>query len=407
MLCCQREGMHMRTSFSVAIGRALGAMNGRSSRRTRKALVIPPAVPGSLGDAAMIAASSRSLRAQGVEAVDLLYGQDWELDEKVDRHVAGERFFYRQSPLQLALLVSRLGDYSEIYFVGADVIDGAYNPISVNGRLFLLAEAARTGKKATILGASYNRNPEETTRRTLRSLPAAVTVCARDPLSRTRMEKALDRPVRQVADLAFLLAPRDEHPEAREAIAWIEARRAAGDQVIGLNANYIHAEKDPALPQALQRLVAELLRRELSILLIPHDTRSQRPDRKLLEEAVAATGADEKARIRMLPPVSPGVVRAVTPKLDLLATGRMHAAILGLSAGTPAFCFAYQDKFEGMFQLFELDGADLLSTPESLSRNPVQVAARIVDRLAEKESLRRHIAGRVRAVLELSRQNFL
>jgi len=393
--------------LAVSFGHALGKLLARNADAGEAALLIPPAIPGSLGDAAMLSVSARLLREHGIPTVDLLYGKQWPLDERVDRRIRAERFFYRQSPVQQSLLVARLHRYAQCHLIGADVIDGAYNPRSVNARLFLLAEAARMGKAATLLGASYNRQPEETTRQALRALPASVAICARDPVSRDRMECALDRPIRQVADLAFLLNPCADHPEAQRALHWIESRRRAGDRVIGLNANYLHAEKNPQIPAALERLVTGLLGQSLSILLLPHDTRSARPDRKLLEEATAAVAPEDRQRLHMLPPTSPGVVRAVAPALELIVTGRMHAAILGLSAATPPFCFAYQDKFEGLFRLFDLEDADLLATPASLARRPDAVVARIVARLKDLDALRRRISENLPAVIALSKANFV
>lgn len=393
-------------ALSAAIGRTLAHWRTQETL-TQGALIIPPAIPGSLGDAAMISASTTFLRNAGVSGVDLLYGKTWTLDEKIDRRVPGERFFYRQSRIQEALLLARLPRYEACYFIGADVIDGAYNPRSVNARLSLVAEAARLGKKATVLGASYNTHPETTTRETLRNLPASVTVCARDPVSRMRMESVLERPIRQVADLAFLLPPRAEHLLVQQAHDWIERRKAKGDQVIGVNANYLHAEKDAGIPPALKVFIQQLLRQPLSLVLIPHDTRSKRPDQRLLEEATAGLSAAERERIFMLPPVSPGVVRAVTPALDMLATGRMHTAILGLSGGTAPFNFAYQDKFEGLLQFFKLDQSGLLCTPKELTSDPVRVAEKFLHVLHDKETFQQHIQQYLPQVLTLARANFL
>lgn len=394
-------------SFSVSLGRALSSFRTNVMETERSVLIIPPAVPGSLGDAAMISASSHYLRAQGAAKVDLLYGKTWLLDEKIDRRISAERFFYKKSMLQQALLVSLLPGYSECYFIGADVIDGAYSPQSVSARISLLAEAARLGEKATLLGASYNKSPEETTKKALSELPASVTICARDPISRERMEEALNRPIRQVADLAFLLKPRLEDPIVHQAKNWIASRRTAGNQVIGLNANYLHAQKDPQILGALNILVQRLLRYDLSIMLIPHDTRSEMPDQKLLEQATAFVPARDRERIYMLPPESPGIVRAVMPELDMLATGRMHTAILSMSGGTPAFCFAYQDKFEGLLQFFDLEKSDLLSTPIELSAMPEIVADKIVAKLKEKNLFEEKIEDHIADVLVLARKNFL
>ncbi len=392
-------------ALSATIGRTLA--NWRSAETTeRRALIIPPAIPGSLGDAAMISASSAFLREAGMTKVDLLYGKTWPLDEKVDRRIPAERFFYRHSRIQQALLISKLQNYESCYFIGADVIDGAYNPHSVRARISLVAEAARMGRKAKVLGASYNTHPEKTTRDSLRELPASVVICARDPVSKMRLETALDRPIRQVADLAFLLSPRSQHPVVQQAGDWIEARKKNGDQVIGVNANYLHAEQDAAFPAALKVFIKRLLRESISVVLIPHDTRSKRPDQLLLENATADLSPAERERIFMLPPISPGVVRAVMPLLDMLATGRMHTAILGLSGGTASFNFAYQDKFEGLLQFFKLEQSGLLSTPKELSADPLRVAEKFLHVLTDKELFQQQIQQHLPAVLNLARTNF-
>ena len=393
-------------NLAVSLGYALSNLNSKEDTQERTALIIPPAIPGSLGDAAMISASARVLRDAGAQKVDLMYGNTWDLDEKVDKRIAAEKFFYQRSSLQQMLLVARLPKYSELYFIGADVIDGAYNPGSVCARLFLLSEAAKLGKKATVLGASYNTHPEARTKAALRELPASVTICARDPISKQRMEGALDRPIRQVADLAFLLRPRIDHPEAAKALDWITKRRAAGDLVIGLNANYLHAEKDPAIVGALKLFVSRILREPISIMLIPHDTRSAMPDEKLLKLATADVPATDSERIYALPPLSPGVVRAVVPALDFLATGRMHTAILSLSGTTPTFCFAYQDKFEGLLQFFKLVDSGLLSTPKELAAEPELVAEKFIQLLPHRLELREQISQHLPAVLALAERNF-
>jgi hypothetical protein len=178
-------------ALSAAIGRTLAHWRTQETL-TQGALIIPPAIPGSLGDAAMISASTTFLRNAGVSGVDLLYGKTWTLDEKIDRRVPGERFFYRQSRIQEALLLARLPRYEACYFIGADVIDGAYNPRSVNARLSLVAEAARLGKKATVLGASYNKHPETTTRETLRFVRVILCPgCAWNPCSNGPSGKSL------------------------------------------------------------------------------------------------------------------------------------------------------------------------------------------------------------------------
>jgi hypothetical protein len=107
----------------------------------------------------------------------------------------------------------------------------------------------------------------------------------------------LNRPVRQVADLAFLLPSRPDDADVLQAVSWIETRRKMGDQVIALNANYLQAEKNKGIPGALAALMEHLLKGNLSIVMIPHDTRSKRPDEKLLSDAAATLSAAFRERL--------------------------------------------------------------------------------------------------------------
>lgn len=391
-------------SLALTAGRKMASFREQSNEQ--RALLIPPAIPGSLGDAAMVSASGHFLRQHRHSAVDLMYGKKWNLDISPDRRISAERYFYQGEPLQKMMLIRRLADFSNVYFIGADVIDGAYNPASVCARLLLLSEAARMGKNATVLGSSYNCHPESTTMNALRTLPKQIAICARDPVSRGRMEDALQRPVRQVADLAFLLPAQPSDKDATTAIDWIEKQRARGNQVIGVNANYLHAEKNENIPAALLRLMSALLKNNLSIVLVPHDTRSRRCDQKLLAAAAAALPAEYADRIHMLPPNSPGAIKAVLAKLDLLVSGRMHAAILAMSGGTPTYAFAYQDKFEGLYSFFGLEHAGLLSSPTELVERPERIASNILVLLENHHDLRLQINQKLPSVLALARENF-
>ncbi|NMG63590.1 hypothetical protein GPA19_01315 [Azoarcus indigens] len=382
------------------------ASSGNRSRGSLRAAIIPPAIPGSLGDAAMISASADYLRSVGFKKVDLFFGSEWPLDVPIDDFVAAERYFYHASNWQLARLINRLPAYSHMFFIGADVIDGAYNPGSVRRRLSLLEEANRLGIHCTVLGSSYNEAPEESTRAKLRTLPEQIAICARDPVSHGRLASQLERPILQTADLAFLLEPRRDHPAAAATRDWISARRAAGDRILAVNANYLHAAKLPALRGALTGFLRRLLEEKLSIVLVPHDTRSDEPDEALLAKAAAGLPDELHGRIRMMPPASPGAIKSVLANVDLLASGRLHAIILALGSGTPVFGFTYQGKFEGLLQLLELNTDTLLRSPAELAAHPRQIAELVLGQLERAGELREHIARTLPKVLSLSRSNF-
>ena len=62
----------------------------------KAALVIPPAIPGSLGDAAMVSVAIKNMKKK-YSRVDLLFGGVWNLDEEPHKRVSEERFFYKNS----------------------------------------------------------------------------------------------------------------------------------------------------------------------------------------------------------------------------------------------------------------------------------------------------------------------
>lgn len=372
------------------------------------ALIIPTTTPGSFGDAAMLSVAIKTLK-ETHSKVDLLLGKKWDLSDlncTPDNCISAERFFYKNSFLQRIYLLSKLKNYSHVVYIGADTIDGKYNPLSVRNRIYLLNQAAKKGLKATLFGSSYNKNPEETTRLALTNLPADVKICARDPRSRDRMQEKLNRPITQTADLAFLLDPRPDTKEAKYAKIWLDKRKSYGDKIIGLNANYLQLKKCPTLEKSLTKLMQFLAENNISMLLVPHDIRPENRDEDLLNSASLATTKNLHDRFYMLPPRSPAIVKAVLSNVDMVVTGRMHAAILGLSTGTPPFCFAYQDKFEGLMSFFELENLDLLSTPEELCENPIEMGKKIILHLDKIDIYKKLIEKNLPKVINLSKENF-
>jgi len=372
----------------------------------KRAAIVPPAIPGSVGDAAMISSTIQTLRKRGFDKVDLLFGDNWPLDEAVDARIASSAFFYSGSPTQQADLVGRLADYSHVYFIGADVIDGAYNPNSVCRRISLLSEASAAGRSATVLGSSYNHEPNPATQQALVDAPPGVVICARDPFSRERLEKATGRPIRQVADLAFLLQPKPDHPKAQEALAWIAQRRQAGEQIVAININYLQMAKHPDLEGAYRSVAESLVDAGVSLLLVPHDSRTAKPDVHHLQAITGGFARDYLSRTWLLETESPGVVKAALANVDLLFTGRLHAMILAMGAGTPALGVVYQGKFEGMLSLFELNSDELTVDPAAFIKDPESMTAAIHEALGKVAALRATIRERLPAVLALSEQNF-
>lgn len=387
--------------------RAAGHVGAAIRGRGRRAAVIPPTTPGSVGDAAMLAATIGQLRLLGFERTDLFYSDPWPMGEvRVDARVPAQRFLFDGSRFAYGRLLVSLGRYTHVFYVGADVVDGAYNPREVGRALTLLKDAAGLGADCVILGSSFSTSFDPGTRDLLRALPPQVTICGRDPHSVARMEKELERPIRRTADLAFLVTPDGSDPSAVDTIRWIEGRRGVGDRILAVNANLLHAQTVTGFGEGLARFLDLVLGQDVSVILVPHDSRTSEPDEAVLAAAAATLDPSRRAKTRMVATDSPAAIKAVLEHVDLLASGRMHAMILALGAGTPAFGFVYQDKFEGLMDLLGLATEGLLSSPAELATDPVAVATRVLDSIARSTALREQIRDCLPGVVKLSQDNF-
>jgi len=337
-------------------------------------LVVPPAGPGSLGDEAMLLALVDGLRARGARA-----------------RVAA---------------AARAGRPAGVVAVGADVLDGFYGPEPAIERVRLLTEAARAGLPTAVVSASLNEAPHPLALRALRRLPADTRLCWRDPASLRRAQRLLERPGRLVADLAFLLAPRDDGAGA--ALGWIAARRADGGRVVGVNANGLVERLCPdwapgATAGLHARLVRELLegRDDLSVLLVPHDRRAQADDAALARGVRGLLPARLGGRCAVAEGLGAAQAKAVCARLDLVVTGRMHLGIAALGAGTPAVCMDYQGKVAGLYEHVGLTGLSFL--PGDL-REPGAVASLALEALGRRD-LRGRLRGALARVRRLARGN--
>jgi len=378
----------------------------KGKARVERCLIIPSSSTGSLGDSAMIFAITKPLRGHGAKEIEMFGDPPVGNDELINRFVPADKYFFKGSLLQKIRLISLVPRYTSVYFIGADVIDGAYRPKSVVRRISILQEAVRRGISATILGSSFNREPHPDTAHALKKLSERVNICARDPKSQARLAGLINRPVKLVADVGFLLSPLSDHPVAKEAGLWIEKQYQDGHQVIAFNANHLQIRDTPNFGQALIALLTELLAQGFSIVLIPHDIRGRRSDVSFLRDAKQLLEESSQDRVYLLAPESPGVVKHVLSKVEMLITGRMHVAILALGSSTPIFTFVYQDKFEGLIELLKLSSWDLMCSPAALVENPDTVLKRINSTFEQRGSIRNHVQRELPNVVELAKQNF-
>jgi polysaccharide pyruvyl transferase WcaK-like protein len=165
------------------------------------------------------------------------------------------------------------------------------------------------------------------------------------------MEKFLRRPIALSADVVFLMDP--TLPGAnplREHIEWIEERKREGKRAIALNLADNHNYPLDALVDAC----AETIRKspDACFVLIPHAAyaRPNLPNENvLMERVLSKLSPADAARCRLIRlPFDPRALQEVLGHIDFGICGRMHLAIGLLSAGVPASCIGYQNKFDGL-----------------------------------------------------------
>jgi polysaccharide pyruvyl transferase WcaK-like protein len=104
------------------------------------------------------------------------------------------------------------------------------------------------------------------------------------------------------------------------------------------------------------------------VLLISHDYRGADGDDTCLAPIHAALSAEMGGRLHY-PTArhSAAELKAMAGLMDCVVTGRMHLAIAALGMGRPVAGLTYQDKFLGLFGLFEYPSGHLLAPADAKS----------------------------------------
>jgi colanic acid/amylovoran biosynthesis protein len=252
---------------------------------------------------------------------------------------------------------------TDVVLVGADVLDGSYDPVFSTRLIALTDLLGRAGASAVVMGFSVSKHPHPKIGKVFEACNSVQRFNLRDPVSIGRFRTMCDAPAKLVADVAFLL---EAVQGRRSAItrAWIDEQKAAGRVVLGVN---IHPTLfEPTERHKSSKLVARLasaLARAIdtfdaSIVLVEHDFRDASSDRHCLDPLHRALREQHAARVhRPQEPLDAAELKGLAAMVDGILTGRMHLAIAALGVGTPIFGIDYKDKMEGLFQLFEIDAA--------------------------------------------------
>ena len=294
--------------------------------------------------------------------------------------------------------------------IGADVLDGVYSASPVLKRFRVLRLAHNMGKRTRIFGSSWSQTPAQ---EVIDALKAAtwLDVSARDPISQERMQRDIDRPVRLVADLAFLMQPNLNSIAAHAAADWIKKNKAAGALTMGLNLSGHTIAKLPDQSfEPYVKLVSAWLDADKSrcAILLPHDVRlGWAGDVSLAHSLFDALNDKYGERIHLpSDALEAWEAKALVGLVDLTLTGRMHLAIASLGQGTPPLCVVYQGKFEGLMQHFNLEHEGLTMAPDEPLVNLNKALEKLERVTKERAALSAKILKNLPRVQELSRANF-
>lgn len=382
-----------------ARSRAAGAVPGAVRVRDLQVVLAPPG-GGNIGDQAMVESFAENVagpvrvvvtgpaaiafddlpggRVLPVVLPDLVYGT------RLVAHLRDVRRFR-----------TLLRDAASFSVVGADTMDGAYNLRASLRRTLVADLAAGAGVDTRVLGFSWNDRPHPAVRRALRAASRrGVVLMLRDPVSAERARADGMQHVVGVADTVFSLTTTDD-----DGVADVLGDVPAGSPVALVN---VSALVGRSLDQTGEyvRVVEHLRASGLAVVLVPHVSRPGADDldacRRVLEalEPGTVTFVD-----RVL---TPGQIKALCARSDLVLTGRMHLAVMALSAGVPAITLATQGKVEGLMEIFGV--RDLCVTPRP---GMADVVIALVGRILAADGV---LVERVRSGLprarELSAANF-
>lgn len=325
----------------------------------RKALILPAAACGSLGDEAALLGLARGFDQFEVFA---RHANDWP----------------NFPPIRTA---DACADKSHFLTIGADVFDGSFGVGCTREIVAMHQRAAeREVPVRAVVGFSFRPNVSREVLDEIARMPAGVKFVPRDPLSFDAFTKQTGRgaEVLRGADPAFLMQPAGFQKHTRAVEGWAGAHRAAGRRIVGLNLSGLLYSKRRDIFAALEKCVYDA-RNECAFLLLPHDFRGEASDmRPLFELWYSNPGHTLIAR-----DAGAADVKALCGLLDFVVTGRMHVAIAALGMGVPAAVIDYNHKVRGLLSMFgheELaidSAASATAAFDSLQKNVVPLIGQV------------------------------
>jgi len=381
--------------------------------RPDTAFIIPPdpvQVTASLGDQAMLLVLAARLEAQcGI--TNICVGTADERGDAATRAMGWTpvRLFDDGSSLETSLGRIEATGAAQMALVGADVLDGALDP-AFSGRLLMLVDAMRQrGRRVIVTGFSVGQDLNAGLRDVFARLHAAGALNVRDPVSVERLATLIGERPKLVADMAFLLQPAATG-RTRSTQEWISAQRTAGRRILGFNLHpFPHdlttGRERAKLVQVAATLIDRLTAHGLSLVLLPHDSRTGAGDELVLDDIARAVSNDSRAYLRSEDTgLRADEAKAMAGMTDLVMTARMHLAIAALGTGTPVLVVGGPAKLDGLLRHVDLPPTHRLSLADFLAGEKAKDW--IMEAMGRHAALRQHVGAQISAIKGQAELNF-
>lgn len=298
-----------------------------------------------------------------------------------------------------------------VVVVGADCIDGHYNP-ETSSRLIATADIfARSGIPVTFTGFSFNDTPHSRVVDCLGKISREVRINLRDAVSLERFRRVCSAEAHLVADMAFMLKPADEKSDVLVDVKkWIDAQRVVSDDaIIAFNIHpmlfkNISEKKLDELNVATVGALRKILNNhKIKILLLAHDYRQNDGDGRCLK--MINSFLKDEFHDRVTYPTTEftaAQLKRIVGWMDGVVTGRMHLAIGSLGMGVPVATITYQGKFAGLMKHFEYPIDLQISADDAM--HPENTVALLDRFLTQLPQLRRKVVDILPSVKDLSRK---
>lgn len=309
---------------------------------------------------------------------------------------------FRQKKFLYYSLVKILMKHTDLYIIGADILDGVYKNNVI--RFHILEIAHVLGIHCHITGFSVREQSSEYFLKKIREVASFVSIKARDSESYLRLCKILkEDSVEETVDIAFASGSPPKFIIEESVQKWINHERLSQRFIIAYCPNTIHANK-LGLEKYIEsqiKLIEEFVKHNCSILLLYHDLRTYALNmcdkdlsllisKKIKEHALYVDGISNGIDVKNFINIS-----------DFTVTGRMHFGISGYTLGKPMFGISYYGKFDGLQSQFGLDKNASLIEYTNINKE----LNKVVDFVKDIALYKRVVQERMSYVIEKAKGN--